>query len=102
MDAQTWDRQPFWAQRIYMEGLSIERPWDNKPSPDTETWWSSFGPSWETFGELNLDEGEPPEDKQELDTEVKDTPRVKLNGLPDVTSFGAPVTRIKRPKEVSN
>lgn len=100
MDAATWDRQPFWAQRIYMEGLSIERPWDHKPSPDPNSWWSPFGNSWESFGELDISEGEVPKEKDESDEKVKDTPRVKSGGLPDVTTYGAPVTRIRRPKEV--
>lgn len=101
MDAATWDRQPFWAQRIYMEGLSIERPWDHKPSPDSNSWWSPFGDSWESFGELDINEVKPPEYKNESnrEVEVEDTLRVKLSGLPDVTSYGMPVTKIRLPKE---
>lgn len=86
MDAETWDRQPFWAQRIYMEGLFAERPWDIKPSPDPKTWWSPLSPIWDNFGQLDITDSE-----QTLD-EDKD---VKSQGLPDVTAFGAPVTKIR-------
>lgn len=56
MDAQTWDSQPYWAQRVYIEGLYIERPWQTRfeinPETFQITWSSSLDSQWETFGEL--------------------------------------------------
>lgn len=52
MDAQTWDSQPYWAQRVYIEGLYTERPWQTKLDADSATWFSSLDLQWETFGEL--------------------------------------------------
>lgn len=52
MDAKTWDSQPFWAQRIYREGLEWERPWDVKPSSDPRTWWTPLATVWENFGDI--------------------------------------------------
>lgn len=55
MDAATWDRQPFWAQRIYVQGLFIERPWQVKLELNPETWWSPLDEIWEQFGDLDQD-----------------------------------------------
>lgn len=56
MDAQAWDSQPYWAQRVYMEGLYTERPWQTRfeinPETFQITWSSSLDLQWETFGEL--------------------------------------------------
>jgi hypothetical protein len=100
MDAKTWDSQPFWAQRVYAEGLHLERPWQVKLDINPETWWSPLDPSWEEFGELNMED-----DSQELkeipfneyDDEQDEPPHVSLAGLPSVESLGAPITRIPSP-----
>ena len=88
LDAERWDRQPLWVQRIYREGLEYERPWDNKPSPDPESWWSPLAGIWDTFGEI---EERPIEQKEPQE------PRI-----PDISAagFGLNVKKMKiKPQE---
>lgn len=101
MDAETWDRQPYWAQRIYVEGLQLERPWQTKLDINPETWWSPLDASWETFGELDIEDVKeiPPNEYDEIQEEE---PRVRLEGLPSAESFGAPITKITLPPETLN
>lgn len=88
IDAEKWDRLPLWVQRIYREGLEYERPWDEKPDRNPQSWWSPLDEIWSTFGEL---EKQPSEAEQ---TEPKHSQKRKL---PDIKSAGVPL-KIKKGK----
>lgn len=91
MDAQTWDSQPYWAQRVYTEGLYTERPWQTKLDSDPATWFSTLDLQWETFGELK----NATIDQQEANTGIDETTEddeefIKWKHLPDITELVKP------------
>lgn len=100
MDAQTWDRQPYWAQRIYAEGLHLERPWQVRLNINPETWWSPLDPAWDEFGVLNIPD-ESSNHHTVDDETIEEAPRVRLEGLPTAESLGAPVTKVTLPRTSS-
>lgn len=88
MDAQTWDRQPYWAQRIYVEGLLTEKPWETKLDMDSGDSWSPLNSEWETFGDLPLDlDADTAE--QSPDEQLDTTNEEQWNKLPGPEAFGA-------------
>lgn len=89
MDAETWDRQPLWAQMLYREGLEIERPWDIKPSLDPQSWWTPLADRWDDFGDLDARI-----DKQKEEEKPSDT-RPKAEKLPDITTAGRGLKIVK-------
>lgn len=92
MDAATWDRQPYWAQFIYMQGLNAEKPWLVRLTPHPDGWVNPFDEIEESFAEINLLETED-EDEQSSETEPVDTLPKELRGLPDIKSLGAKVIK---------
>ena len=106
MDAETWDRQPYWAQRIYLEGLEIERPWTIKLSENPQEWWSPLDKSWENFGEIEPLNNEPQDDAGNSVNESNDARFVDTRGFSpntessDITAFGGKITYVNAEGEV--
>lgn len=87
MDAQTWDRQPYWAQLVYLEGLQLEKPWLIRLNPHPDTWLNPFEDEWESFADVNLLETKST-DEQSGESEPVDRVH-ESRELPDIKSLGA-------------
>jgi hypothetical protein len=55
MDAETWDSQPYWAQRIYAEGLLTEKPWEIQMDESGQP-YSPLNTAWDSFGDLDIED----------------------------------------------
>lgn len=88
MDAETWDRQPYWAQRIYAEGLLTEKPWETKID-DSGTWTSGLNSAWDNFGELSSEAAvnDDDDDDDDIVEEDEEAPIVTGNFIQS-TQFG--------------
>lgn len=97
MDAQTWDSQPYWAQKVYIEGLYTERPWQTKLDSDPATWFSTLDSKIndDTFAELKTkDDVENDDSIQDNDVVVDvvddDEEFIRWKHLPDITDIVKP------------
>lgn len=97
MDAQTWDSQPYWAQRIYLEGLFIEEPWKIQLTPDPETWWSPLDSVWDSFGELDLTPHTTIQSEEDV-TFDDDQPIKDYQSLPKIEDLGGQYSQVLPPQ----